>query len=285
MDEKRTGPDGLETTSVSEGMDGWDDISWGEADQGADPFEMSEDSPENEEDASEPEEDAGGGENQPEAEKTAAETEAQESAAAAGSFPLKHLGETRNASREEVMSLAQKGLDYDRIRQERDALKAAGNEYKSFLEELSKAQNTDINALMDNTRARLLADSEKRAGRELSESEALRRVISERLGRAAAPKAPESREEPAPDNKALERLAKAFPEVKAEDIPKSIWDGVREGGDLTALFAMHQNQELRQRIAALEQNEKNRQRSTGSRQTAGNRGGKSTIEELWNADD
>ena len=32
------------------------------------------------------------------------------------SFTLRHLGETKNVGREEVIALAQKGMDYDRIR-------------------------------------------------------------------------------------------------------------------------------------------------------------------------
>ena len=40
-------------------------------------------------------------------------------------FTLKHLDEQREVSREELIALAQKGLDYDRIRADRDRLKNA----------------------------------------------------------------------------------------------------------------------------------------------------------------
>lgn len=39
-----------------------------------------------------------------------------EKPAEAESFTLRHLGETKNVGREEVIALAQKGMDYDRIR-------------------------------------------------------------------------------------------------------------------------------------------------------------------------
>lgn len=39
-----------------------------------------------------------------------------EKPAGAESFTLRHLGETKNVGREEVIALAQKGMDYDRIR-------------------------------------------------------------------------------------------------------------------------------------------------------------------------
>jgi len=41
-----------------------------------------------------------------------------------GSFTLKHLGETRTVGRDEVITLAQKGLDYDRIRRKYDETSA-----------------------------------------------------------------------------------------------------------------------------------------------------------------
>ena len=38
-------------------------------------------------------------------------------------FPLKYMDEIRTVNREEVTTLAQKGMDYDRVRSERDQLR------------------------------------------------------------------------------------------------------------------------------------------------------------------
>lgn len=54
----------------------------------------------------------------------AAEDTAPEAEAETDRFTLKHLDEVRTVSRDEVIALAQKGLDYDRIRAKYDALRA-----------------------------------------------------------------------------------------------------------------------------------------------------------------
>ena len=54
----------------------------------------------------------------------AAEDIQTEAEVQADRFELKHLDEKRSVSREEVIALAQKGLDYDRIRAKYDALRA-----------------------------------------------------------------------------------------------------------------------------------------------------------------
>lgn len=60
----------------------------------------------------------GAGTEKPERETTDAAEEAQ-------NFTLKHLGELRTVGKDEVVRLAQQGLDYQRIRAERDWLRAA----------------------------------------------------------------------------------------------------------------------------------------------------------------
>lgn len=62
-------------------------------------------------------------------------------------FTLKHLGETHRVSREEVITLAQKGMDYDRIRQKHDHLAQAGNGETDIGAEASRRQD-DIKGFM-----------------------------------------------------------------------------------------------------------------------------------------
>lgn len=49
-------------------------------------------------------------------------------------FTLKHLDQVRQVGKEEVVTLAQKGLDYDRIRTERDELRQYRQEADPALE-------------------------------------------------------------------------------------------------------------------------------------------------------
>lgn len=81
------------------------------------------------------------------------------------------------------------------------------------------------------------------------------------------------------------RFAREFPDVKPGEIPPEVWEQVRRGGDLTGVYALHENRRLRSQLQALEQNHKNAQRSTGSRQSAGNHSDRSLLEQLWYQED
>lgn len=213
-------------------------------------------------------------------------------------FHLKHLDEERDVDEAEVITLAQKGMDYDRIRSERDTLRserAQFEEYKAFLEELAAPSESTISELMDSTRARLLIASEKKAGRTLTETEALQRVQRERASKAQA--APETTDEPAADvNPNVQDFVKAFPNVKAEEIPQEVWEETRKnGGNLTAAYTQYQskqdaakanaveeeNKRLKAEIESLKQNIKNKERSTGSRRTTGKPPAKDAFDALW----
>ena len=58
-------------------------------------------------------------------------------------FDLKYMGEIKTVGKEEVVTLAQKGMNYDRILGERDTAKAEVSrlqEYETFLQELAQPQ-------------------------------------------------------------------------------------------------------------------------------------------------
>lgn len=238
----------------------------------------------------------------PPATKEDEETKPAEAVAADEQFTLKHLGESKNYSRDEVTTLAQKGLDYDRIRTERDSMRAempAMRDAMNFLEELAAGSHVSVEELMESVRAKALITREAEAGRTISDVGAREQIRREKAARErdaeATAKAhdvetetPPAQTEPAkPDVMAeIRRFALAYPEVKATEIPQKVWDDFRAGkGDLTSLYTMNENAALRQKVAALEQNEKNRGRSTGSMKSAGNRSAKSAMQEVWDAYD
>lgn len=208
-------------------------------------------------------------------------------------FTLKHLGESKNYNRDEVTALAQKGLDYDRIRTERDSMRAempAMRDAMSFLEELAADSHVSVEEFMEGIRAKALIAREAEAGRTISDVGAREQIRREKAARErdAETETPPAQTEPAkPDVTAeIRRFALAYPEVKATEIPQKVWDDFRAGkGDLTSLYTMTENAVLRQKVAALEQNEKNRGRSTGSMKSAGNRPAKSAMQEVWDAYD
>ena len=222
----------------------------------------------------------------------AAETEIEPEKAKAETdqFELKHLDETRTVSREEVITLAQKGMDYDRIRTKYDELKAGEAQrsaHEAFLKELADSAGQSVEDVIDTARARMLANKAAAEGKTLSEEDALEQIKQEKAKQAPAEK-PESTEEKSTEKdrdaerqQSFLRFSREFPEVKAEEIPAEVWKDFAEGkGDLADLFARQENKRLKAELAAMKQNEENRKKSTGSRATAGS-AKKSAFDEAW----
>ena len=142
-----------ETAAVSDDDD-WDDVQWGEAE---------EDEPVSGDDSDSAEEEA----DQPESEEADKPAEQKDESAAEAEdadqwLELKYMVETKKVGKEEAKSLAQQGMDYDRIREERDSLKGDLPRYKemeAFLKEMQGDFDT-IEDFMADTRARIKADAE-----------------------------------------------------------------------------------------------------------------------------
>lgn len=230
----------------------------------------------------------------------------------ADSFTLKYMDSIRTVGRDEMTALAQKGLDYDRIRGERDTLKTENAElnahkdefttYRGFLEEMARDAGTDIQGVMDMVRARAIVNREQAQGREMNFHLALERVKLNRERQefeAAKQKPTQQNENPqeAENNKEPETpeqdtdaarkrdnfvaFAEAYPEVKASDIPQEVWDEFSKGETLTNAYAKWENKQLKEKLRNAENQIKNRERSTGSRATGGAGRTKDAFDEGW----
>lgn len=209
---------------------------------------------------------------------------------------LKRFGEVTKVNREQATALAQKGLDYDHIRGERDEAKGRLAELEGFLNELAAPSGMSVEDLMDATRAELLADREG-----IDKTVALQRVKLDRERQAFdAQRQSAQREQQAQmeekqridaDNAAFQR---AFPNVKLSDIPKEVWETMlREGESLVSSYARFtaktlaaENEKLKSDLEAATKNLDNKQRSTGSQKSAGNRQKQSDpIDDDWYSGD
>lgn len=219
----------------------------------------------------------------------------------AEAFTLKHLGEERSVGRDEVVVLAQKGMDYDRIRGQRDKYQAAWD----FLGELAEARGGDgeledkIYSLMDETRVRTMLAAAEQKGEDLSPAEAATRAISQRLKYKPADAeeakfAVTEEERQERSQREITRFLKEYKTVKAEDIPKEVWDDVNDvdgaNGDLLGAYQRYENRKLKDELkklkedyAAVQQQQKNKQRSTGSTKSVGSSKAKDPFEEGWDA--
>ena len=236
---------------------------------------------------------------EPEAEPTtevAAETEKQPDT---DQFTLKYLGSEVAKNKDEVIALAQKGMDYDRIHEKYEELKPLKDEIAtlraekekvedaiSFLDELAKGQGVSRDELIDRTQAAIIADRDK-----IDVSLALEKVRIDRDKRAvakekAAMEAAKSAKnaEVDADTKAkakreadVKEFVEAYPTVDPKTIPKDVWEDVKQGKSLLAAYVKHENAELKARLEAEKQkaetekkNKENKSKSTGSKSTAGN---------------
>lgn len=229
---------------------------------------------------------------QPDAEEVqepVAETEEQEAQPEADQlFELKHLDDTRTVSRDEVVVLAQKGLDYDRIRTKLDEATTAGAENAELvtsITELAKDSGMSLADFIDTSAATLLAKKEG-----LDPAEALSRIrlarkereLSARETKLAETEKHASQvekkqaEEEARRQADVQEFIEAYKDnpVDFKTIPQSVWADVRKGATLTAAYMKYENQQLKAQLAAAEaevkakeQSSKNASRSTGSRAT------------------
>ena len=62
----------------------------------------------------------------------------------------------------------------------------------------------------------------------------------------------------------MERFLQAFPQVKAEAIPRQVWEQVARGMPLVSAYAMYENERLRVELAAERQDRANRLRTPGA---------------------
>lgn len=257
----------------------WDNVTWGkddedESDTGNDDIDDKAE-PETDQTKEPPAEDNGPAEDKPSADAEDADQYLE----------LKHFDEIRKVGKDEAKVLAQKGLDYDNIRSERDtfrserdAARAENARYKemeAFLNEMKGDHFDSVDDLIADTRARLRAEKNGTAYED---------ELAKIKNGAAQKEEPKSEPSPSPVDEFLRR----FPGVKAEDIPESVWAETRETGDLAGAYAKYKEAEkedeikkLKDEIEALKQNQKNKDRSAGSSRSAGASKSKSTIAELW----
>lgn len=214
-------------------------------------------------------------------------------------FDLRYLGETKTVNREEVITLAQKGLNYDKVVQERNDMRAEHSKlkgYESFLEELAREGGLTIDALIDETRAETLAQREG-----IDKSVALQRVKLDRDKKAFQAEKQKATADQQAETAARQRqednflrFIREYPDVDPKTIPAEVWKAYGDGADLVSSYTVYENKQLKEKLreteSALEterQNAKNKERSIGSQKSSGADSHKKTdpIDDDWYSGD
>lgn len=198
-------------------------------------------------------------------------------------YTLKSPAGEKQCTLEEVLSLANKGMDYDGVRQDRDAM-------REFLKELAEPTKMNIQELMDTTRARMLISKKRAEGVEMSEMEALTAIQRDRAVAAAEEQSRAATQAEAKKQEMINTFLAEFPNVNATEIPAEVWNACRESGDLAGAYRKYTSSQkdseisrLKAEIETLKQNQKNKDRSTGSRKSVGATTPKDPFDEGWDS--
>lgn len=254
--------------------------------------EVAEANEEEQEPSEEPEEPAG----QPEAEPTKEQKEEE-------LFDLKFNKEIRKVNRQEVTELAQKGLNHDRILEQRDHLQQENAELLKFkqdneaiiglLDAAAQKSGTDRNTFLQSVRENAYVS--QGLSRDAAHERVLREDAEQRLSRtekADAEKQQAQQGQELARQQDIERFLKLYKDVDPNTIPKEVWDDVRNGETLVSAYGRYENRQLaesnrklQESINALKQNEKNKQKSIGSAKTEGKETAKDPFLEYLLSDD
>lgn len=264
----------INTVSTAAATDDWDDIDFSDI--------VDTDAPDTEEAPAETDTAADTEADPAEVEEAAepVETEAApaETEEANHSFTLKYMGEEKEFSREETIALAQKGMDYDRVKDrltEANQLAESNAEAAEFVKYMANSMGVEPAEFMLSAKAGSLS---KKEGISLEEAKGRLRLEAREKTLAAREKALEEKakaEKQESDAQAQRRqqltdFMKAYPQVKAADIPAEVFQKAhKEGIPLVAAYAMHEAAAAKAELETARQNAENAKASVGSASTSG----------------
>ena len=266
-----------------EAWDEEEEVSPSEEDAG----DESDDRPVAEEDSDEQPEGQPEADHEEQPEETSEDTEEPraETETANQRFKIKYNGTEEEYDLDQMTVLAQKGRDYDHVREDRDSMRGKYGKYEGFLQKLADKAGVSIEEQIDLTEAMWLMDEEAEKGNSLTEAEALLRV---QRNRNAASEQQKEEQKPTKADEEVTRFMREYPGVKYEDIPKEVWDEATRIGDLLGAYQAWRISELEKASESRKRtdlNDKNEKRSTGPRKTSGSTKPYDDFDAGWDSDD
>lgn len=178
---------------------------------------------------------------------------------------VKHLGREVELSMEQLIANAQKGLDYDHIRQERDNLRQAPE--IALLDRLAREAGM--------SRADYVAAVNRRQQEQQIASEVQRGVPEEAARRLHALEEAERKRAEEETARAAQRarnqdlleFVQEYPDVR--EFPPEVLEAISKGQKPLAAYQAYENRQLKTKLAAMQKNQENRQKSAGSMKGSG----------------
>lgn len=230
------------------------------------------------------------------------EADADSNTDAGQMFTLKVNKEERQVTLEEMTALAQKGADYDRVKEQANQLRQNNADLQAKIDGITPHQGAlDILSIvaekgglsLEQLAESLYVNFRKSAG--ASEDVAREELKSARLEKELnAYKAQQTQQQEkdtdtqARAQKELEEFQQEYPDISlTEELVDKLLPDIQNGMRLTAAYRKYEKTqdaakiaELERKLSAKEQNDKNKRRSPGSQQDSGGRRAKSDFEEF-----
>lgn len=230
------------------------------------------------------------------------EADADSNTDAGQMFTLKVNKEERQVTLEEMTALAQKGADYDRVKEQANQLRQNNADLQAKIDGITPHQGAlDILSIvaekgglsLEQLAESLYVNFRKSAG--ASEDVAREELKSARLEKELnAYKAQQTQQQErdtdtqARAQKELEEFQQEYPDISlTEELVDKLLPDIQNGMRLTAAYRKYEKSqdaakiaELERKLSAKEQNDKNKRRSPGSQQDSGGRRTKSDFEEF-----
>ena len=218
-------------------------------------------------------------------------------------FDLKYNKETKQYTRQQVTELAQKGLNYDRVTEQRDRLQQENADLTKFRDENSaildtlraaaEASGKSVQEYLASIRTNLLVAqgiSPETARERILREDAEQRLHSQQKAEEAKANSKRDAEQRQRDD--IARFQKKYKDVDPKSIPQEVWEAVRGGELLTDAYGDYQRRDLErqlreanEKLAIRAKNESNRQKSLGSLQSTKQETGKDPFLEGFLSDD
>lgn len=212
-------------------------------------------------------------------------------------FTLKVNKEERKVTLEEMTALAQKGADYDRVKEQNTKHQQTIADLQSKLESVSSQQNAlDIlgniaqrsNLTLDQLAESLYINFRKNAGasEDVAREELKSAKLEKELNSYKAKQTKQQEQETDAETRAqrdLEEFGREYPGVElTEELVDKLVPDIQNGMSLSAAYRKYEKAqdsakiaELERKLAAKAQNDKNKKRSPGSQKDSGGRSSKS----------
>lgn len=214
-------------------------------------------------------------------------------------FDLKYNKETKQYTRQQVTELAQKGLNYDHVTEQRDRLQQENSELVKFRDENSgtiemlkaaaEAAGKNLPEFLTAIRTNMLVS--QGVSLDVAKERILREDAERRLRTSAAEENRKSKAEER-QREDIRRFQEKFKDVDPKTIPQEVWQAVGKGELLVDAYSDYQRRDLErqlreanEKLAARTKNESNKQKSLGSLQSTKQETGKDPFLEGFLSDD